>query len=105
MLYSHGPILTAGADPVLRNVVERTSVLRSGLLVHQSGNRKLYRMSLKLTGQRPAEPAKNFGMRGGAVLTAVVSTNPRHERSRSAQRKITECRNRQWLFSAEGSQV
>jgi hypothetical protein len=48
MLYSHGAMLTAGADPVLRNVVERTSVLRSGLLVHRFGSRKLYRVPLKL---------------------------------------------------------
>jgi hypothetical protein len=31
MLYSPGATLAAGVDPVLRNVVERTSVLRSGL--------------------------------------------------------------------------
>ena len=35
MLYSPGATLAAGVDPVLRNVVERTSVLPSGLLVHR----------------------------------------------------------------------
>jgi hypothetical protein len=37
MSYAHVPILIAGPKPVLRNVVERTSVLRSGLLVHRFG--------------------------------------------------------------------
>jgi hypothetical protein len=46
MLYSHGAILTESTVPVLRNVVERTSVLRSGLLVHQFGNGKLHRVLL-----------------------------------------------------------
>lgn len=40
MLYSHGAILTIGADPVVRNVVKRTSVLRSGLLIHRFGGDK-----------------------------------------------------------------
>jgi hypothetical protein len=48
MLYSHGAILTTGADPVLRNVAERTSVLRSGLLIHRFGSKKLYRELLQL---------------------------------------------------------
>jgi hypothetical protein len=36
MSHLHGAILVAGAAPVLRNVVERTSVLRTGLLVRRS---------------------------------------------------------------------
>jgi hypothetical protein len=44
----NGAILVAGARSVVRNVVERTSVLRSGLFVHRFGNRKLYRVPLKL---------------------------------------------------------
>jgi len=36
MSHLHGAILVVNAAPVLRNVVERTSVLRSGFLVRRS---------------------------------------------------------------------
>jgi len=39
-----GKTLTAGAGPVLWNVVERTSGLRSGFLAHRFGNRKPCRL-------------------------------------------------------------
>jgi hypothetical protein len=52
MLYSHDAMLSAGPDPVLQNVVERTGVLRSGLVVRRFGNRKRCRV---LIGLSPAD--------------------------------------------------
>lgn len=72
MLYWHGATLTAGADPVFRNVAKRTGALRSGLLVHWLGERTGARSRRYVTLSRfpicPAAKEVTYGYKSGNPL-------------------------------------